>query len=350
MARVSLFRHFIPIARENQGRNSISVNHTANCTCVHTLDASGASSKTKFWKGHGATSFSTCRIKIVTRGKKKEKHRFYYSTREKSGTLRVHVCTCVLCSRGFRISYLDIERVSFPPRTIAAVTEEDKKEKGSRVRSGWERVRIPAPPPSLLPPQVHLVHLRDGGGIIRPERCIMHARGTARGIQVKETSPWKRPWPPSINTRDGVSVRSFVRSFVRSAGRSLTQAKSPRGPIGHVRERSSLYPSTSPPCPPAPAPPTPPPSSLSLTWRSRYNSSPPSQARMVFSFDVFPFADVLAFGVTDANRDERDVPCQLSRYVGTCESHVERKGRGKDSPFRIYFGSLSNQTRVKRII
>lgn len=206
------------------------------------------------------------------------------------------------------------------------------------------------PPPSLLPPQVHLVHLRDGGGIIRPERCIMHARGTARGIQVKETSPWKRPWPPSINTRDGVSVRSFVRSFVRSAGRSLTQAKSPRGPIGHVRERSSLYPSTSPPCPPAPAPPTPPPSSLSLTWRSRYNSSPPSQARMVFSFDVFPFADVLAFGVTDANRDERDVPCQLSRYVGTCESHVERKGRGKDSPFRIYFGSLSNQTRVKRII
>lgn len=58
------------------------------------------------------------------------------------------VCVCVLCSRGFRISYLDIERVSFPPRTIVAVTEEDKKEKGSRVRSGWERVRIPPPPSS----------------------------------------------------------------------------------------------------------------------------------------------------------------------------------------------------------
>lgn len=67
----------------------------------------------------------------------------------------------------------------------------------------------------LLLPQVHLVHLRDGGGIIRPERCIMHARGTARGIQVKETSPWKRPWPPSINTSDGVSVRSFVCSVGR---------------------------------------------------------------------------------------------------------------------------------------
>lgn len=107
---------------------------------------------------------------------------------------------------------------------------------------------------SILLPQVHLAHLRDDGGIIRPERCIMHARGTARGIQVKETSPWKRPWPPSINTRDGVSVGSFVRSFVRSAGRSVTQAKSPRGPIGHVRERSSHFPlpSTSRPCPSPP--------------------------------------------------------------------------------------------------
>lgn len=71
---------------------------------------------------------------------------------------------------------------------------------------------------------------------------------------------------------------------------------------------------------------------------------------MVFSFDVFPFADVLTFGVTDANRDERDVPCQPSRYVDTCELHVERKERGKDSSFRIYFGPLSNQARVKRII
>lgn len=41
-------------------------------------------------------------------------------------------------------------------------------------------------------------------------------------------------------TRRGVG-RS-VGSFVCSAGRSVTQAKSPRGPIGHVRERSSFFP------------------------------------------------------------------------------------------------------------
>ena len=40
-----------------------------------------------------------------------------------------------------------------------------------------------------------------------------------RGVQVKETLPWKRPWPPSINTSEGVTVHS------------VTQAKGPRGPI-----------------------------------------------------------------------------------------------------------------------
>lgn len=86
-----------------------------------------------------------------------------------------------------------------------------------------------------------------------------------RGIQVKETSPWKRPWPPSINTRDGMSVRS------------VTQAKSPRGPIGHVRGEALLlyhiarddrarFPTFTPPLPPPrrhflPSAPSPPPPS-----------------------------------------------------------------------------------------
>lgn len=76
-----------------------------------------------------------------------------------------------------------------------------------------------------------------------------------RGIQVKETSPWKRPWPPSINTRDGMSVRS------------VTQAKSPRGPIGHVRGEALLlyhiarddrarFPTFTPPFHPSPSFPT----------------------------------------------------------------------------------------------
>lgn len=49
--------------------------------------------------------------------------------------------------------------------------------------------------------------------------CHIAGRSCIRGVQVKETLLWKRPWPPSINKCDGVSVRS------------VTQAKGPRGPI-----------------------------------------------------------------------------------------------------------------------
>jgi len=121
-------------------------------------------------------------------------------------------------------------------------------------------------------------------------------------------------------TRRGVG--SFVRLFVRSAGRSVTQAKSPRGPIGHVRERSSLFHFQVPLAPAASLllPPPPPP----LTRITLFPSFL-SGANGVFIRRV----SFRRYGVTDANGE--NVLCQLARY-DTCESHM---GRGKRKKFTV---------------
>lgn len=91
------------------------------------------------------------------------------------------VCVCVFAHARICISYLDIERVPFPPpyviRAVVAIAEKDKK-KGSRVRSGGRRGRrIPLHSPV---PQVHLAHLRDDDdGGRKGVSCMRAARRAA---------------------------------------------------------------------------------------------------------------------------------------------------------------------------
>lgn len=158
-----------------------------NCTANHVhLTPRYTPSKARFSKEYEATSFSSCRIKIVI----KIKNQSIIQQRKKSRA-RAHACVRA-CVRALRVcvcfredpyilSRYRARSVSFAYviRAIVAVAEKDKKVKGSRVRSGVGGRGGAGYRPILLP-QVHLAHLRDGGGIIRPEKCIMHARGTAR--------------------------------------------------------------------------------------------------------------------------------------------------------------------------
>lgn len=139
-------------------------------------------------------------------------------------------------------------------------------------------------------------------------------------------------------TRRGVG--SFVRLLARSAGRSVTQAKSPRGPIGHVRERLLAFPTSKYLLPLLPSP-------LSTSSTS---SNPdlavipllPLRHGIVFSFGVLPSADMPAFGVTLGEPRWKEVSVSiLARYVDTCGLHVGKEGR-KGFTLRE---SLLNQTR-----
>lgn len=161
--------------------------------------------------------------------------------------------------------------------------------------------------------------------------CARHgARHTGkRNVAMETTMATLNQYP-----RRGVGrfVRSFVCSFARSAGRSVTQAKSPRGPIGHVRERSSLFPlpSTSPAArlfPPLPRPP-------SLTRISPVIPPSAPRARMVFSFDVFPSADMPAFGMTGAAMG-RNVLCASSQGASRHVRGIARGERGRERIHKV---------------
>lgn len=197
MARVSLFCHCIPIARENQGRNSISIS---------TLGASIHHQKWSFEKGTSnifffVTSFSTCRMKNYH---KKNKHNFYYSIWKKSRTF---------CVRGF------ISLISISSAFRFLHSSSGERQEGEGVEA-WgsdrgERVRIPSHPPAAGTPRAPTRRRRHyiAGKVYHA--CARHgARHTGKRNVVMETTM------ATLNQYTRRGVGSFVRSFVgRPVGR-----------------------------------------------------------------------------------------------------------------------------------
>lgn len=155
--------------------------------------------------------------------------------------------------------------------------------------------------------------------------CARHgARHTGKRNVAMETTM------ATLNQYTRRGVGSFVRSFVRSAGRSVAQAKSPRGPIGHVRERSPLFPLpqkyfSSTPLPPSlPLPP----SSASNPDLATIPLFPPGRDWCFHSMTL-PSADVFAVwgGGDRCEESRREGRYALSRHVRIARGKRE-EGKG----------------------
>jgi len=143
----------------------------------------------------------------------------------------------------------------------------------------------------------------------------------------------------TLNQYTRWGVGSFVRSFVRSAGRSVTQAKSPRGPIGHVRERSSLFHFQVPLASAASLllpPPSPPLTRIALFPSSLSSANGVFIRRVSFRRYARVWGNRREWG-------ERSVPARKIRHMRIAHGEREKKKIHRSR-------SLSNQKRNKSII